>query len=103
MKTMICLLASAVALCGSAQAQDKGKTLIAYFSWGGNTREMAKQIQQQTGGDLFEIVTVKPYSKDYDECVAVAKKEQQENVRPALTAEVQDMADYDTVFVGYPN
>jgi flavodoxin len=81
----------------------KGKILIAYFSWGGNTREMAKQIQRQTGGDLFEITTVKPYPKDYDECVDVAKKEQQANARPALAAEVKNMADYDTVFVGYPN
>jgi flavodoxin len=64
---------------------------------------MAKQIQQQTGGDLFEIVTVKPYSKDYDECVAEAKKEQQVNARPPLAAEAKDMADYNVVFVGYPN
>jgi flavodoxin len=43
------------------QAQSTGKILIAYFSWGGNTREIATQIQKQTGGDLFEIKTVKPY------------------------------------------
>lgn len=77
MKRMMFLVASAVALSGAMQAQSKGKTLIAYFSWGGNTREMAKQIQQQTGGDLFEITTVKPYPTDYNECVDVAKKEQQ--------------------------
>jgi flavodoxin len=106
MKTMICLAASAIALCGTAPAQSKekkGKILIAYFSWGGNTREMAKQIQKQTDGDLFEIVTVKSYSKDYDECVAEAKREQQDNARPPLAAEVKDMAAYDVVFVGYPN
>ncbi|MDR2449009.1 MAG: NAD(P)H-dependent oxidoreductase [Prevotellaceae bacterium] len=100
---MMFLVASAVALSGAAQAQSKGKILVAYFSWGGNTREVAKQIQQQTGGDLFEITTVKPYPKDYNECVAEAKKEQQANARPALAAEVKDMAAYDTVFVGYPN
>ncbi|MDR2064530.1 MAG: NAD(P)H-dependent oxidoreductase [Prevotellaceae bacterium] len=106
MKRMMFLVASAVALSGAAQAQSKesgGKILIAYFSWGGNTREMAKQIQQQTGGDLFEITTVKTYSKDYNECVAEAKKEQQANARPPLANEVKNMADYDVVFVGYPN
>jgi flavodoxin len=97
------LMAFAVVLSGAAQAQSKGKTLIAYFSWGGNTREVAKQIQQQTGGDLFEITTVKPYSADYNECVAEARKEQQANARPPLAAEVKDMAAYDVVFVGYPN
>jgi hypothetical protein len=48
MKRVVFLVASTVALSGAVQAQSKGKTLIAYFSWGGNTREMAKQIQQQT-------------------------------------------------------
>ncbi|MDR1653906.1 MAG: NAD(P)H-dependent oxidoreductase [Prevotellaceae bacterium] len=100
---MMFLVASAVALSGTVQAQDRGKILIAYFSWGGNTREMAKQIKQQTGGDLFEIKTVKSYPADYNECVDVAKKEQQADARPPLAAEVQNMAEYDTVFVGYPN
>jgi flavodoxin len=103
MKKMIFLAASVAALSGAVQAQNKGKTLIAYFSWGGNTREVAKQIQQQTGGDLFEITTLNPYPTDYNECVAQAKKEQQADARPPLAAEVKDMAIYDVVFVGYPN
>ncbi|MDR2169211.1 MAG: hypothetical protein LBP59_03625, partial [Planctomycetaceae bacterium] len=116
MKTVICLLASAIALCGTVFAQNKEKTpnqntpnqnknkiLIAYFSWGGNTRSMAKQIQEQTGGDLFEIVAVKPYPKNYDECVSLAKKEQQNNTRPQFSGEVKNIADYDVIFVGYPN
>ena len=103
MKKMMFLVASAVALSSTVEAQGKGKTLIAYFSWGGNTREVAKQIRQQAGGNLFEIATVKPYPKDYDECVKLAKKEQQDDVRPPLAAEVDGLADYDVVFVGYPN
>jgi flavodoxin len=103
MKKKMILVATAIALSGTAQAQSKGKILVAYFSWGGNTREMAKQIQKQTGGDLFEITTATPYSADYDECVAEAKKEQRADARPPLTADVKDMAAYDVVFVGYPN
>jgi flavodoxin len=101
-KMMFLAIVSIVVLSGTVQAQSKGKTLIAYFSWGGNTREMAKQIQQQTGGDLFEITTIKPYPADYNECVDVAKKELQDNARPPLAVEVKNMADYDTVFVGHP-
>ncbi|MDR3129872.1 MAG: hypothetical protein LBU03_06525 [Tannerellaceae bacterium] len=86
----------------NAQEKIEKKILIAYFSWSGNTREMAKQIQQQTGGDLFEIKTMKPYPSDYNECVDVAKKEQQANARPPLAAEVKDMATYDVVFIGHP-
>jgi flavodoxin len=79
------------------------KILVAYFSWGGNTRQMATQIQQQTGGDLFEIKTVKPYPGDYNECIDIAKKEQQANARPALVDAVKNWTDYDVVFIGYPN
>ena len=43
-----------------------GNVLIAYFSWGGNTRGVAEEIERQTGADLFEITLVEPYSKDYD-------------------------------------
>jgi flavodoxin len=79
------------------------KILVAYFSWSGNTRKMATQIQRQTSGDLFEIKTVKPYPGDYNECIDVAKKEQQANARPALANTVTNFADYDVIFVGYPN
>jgi flavodoxin len=61
-----------------------------------------KQIQQQTGDDLFGIKTVKPYPTDYNECVDVVKK-QQANTRPALANTVKNFAAYDVVFAGYPN
>ncbi|MCD2492907.1 hypothetical protein LQE92_09735 [Lacrimispora sp. NSJ-141] len=43
-----------------------GKVLIAYFSWGGNTKGAAEEIERQTGAELFEITLVNPYSGDYD-------------------------------------
>jgi flavodoxin len=96
-----------VSLCGSLQAKEEAKVLIAYFSWSGNTRTMALQIQKQVGGDLFEITTAKPYPKNYDECVAFAKKEQENKARPSLGAElkdkVKDISDYEVIFIGYPN
>jgi flavodoxin len=103
MKKIICIIASIITLSCTSQEQHKGKILIAYFSWSGNTREMAKQIQEETGGDLFEIIAVSPYSSNYEECIEQAKNEQQNNARPALTAKIENMADYDIVFVGYPN
>jgi len=79
------------------------KILIVYFSRTGNTREVANQIRQQVGGDLFEVRTVQPYPAAYRATTDQAKREQQENARPALTAEVNYMAGYDVVFIGYPN
>lgn len=57
---------------GPANEADESNILIAYFSWFGNTAEMASYIQEQTGGVLFEIVPVNQYPEDYDECGYVA-------------------------------
>lgn len=48
---------------------EDGKILIAYFSWSGNTEEMASYIQEKTKGDLFEIEPVNPYPTDYEDVV----------------------------------
>ena len=79
------------------------KILVAYFSHSGNTREIATQIHEKVGGDIFEIKAVHSYPAEYNECVQVAKREQQNDERPELAAEVADMASYDVVFLGYPN
>lgn len=79
------------------------KILIAYFSKTGNTREVANQIHANVGGDMFEIKTVDPYPADYKATVDQAKREQENNYRPKLTATVQNMDSYDVIFLGYPN
>lgn len=58
--------------------------LVAYFSWSGNTEEMATYIQEQTGGDLYEIQPVIPYPEDYNECGDVALEERDNNARPEI-------------------
>ena len=101
--------------------------LIAYFTWAENTvvenpsavdtdattsasvlapghvAQMAAWIQEETGGDLFSIVTTEPYSSDYDECLNRAADEKADNARPALVNSVDNMADYDVIFLGYPD
>ena len=79
------------------------KILVAYFSWSGNARALAGQIAAEIGGDLFEIKTVKTYPETYNECIAVARDEQNNNARPALSGGVIAMAQYGTVFLCYPN
>lgn len=82
---------------------ETGGTLIAYFSWSGNTEAMANLIQQETGGDLFEITPAAPYPDDYNELLDIAQQEQDENARPELASQVENWESYDTVFVGYPD
>lgn len=79
------------------------RALVAYFSWSGNTKVVAGQIAELTGGELFEIKTVENYPEEYRPCTEVAKKEKNENARPQLKGKVAGMEQYDVVFVGFPN
>ncbi|MDR0662623.1 MAG: flavodoxin [Spirochaetaceae bacterium] len=83
--------------------QVQNKTLVAYFSWSGNAGTLAGQIERETGSDLFEIKTVTPYPGTYNECIEIAKQEQNNNARPALTESVVNMAQYGKVILCYPN
>lgn len=93
---------------GSAARQENespagGKVLIAYFSWGGNTQGIAEEIQRQTGAELFEMTLVKPYSTDYNTVLDEAQRDQNQQARPELSAHVENMEQYDTILLGYPN
>ncbi len=78
------------------------KVLIAYFSWGGNTKTLAEKINARIGGDMFRIETAEPYPKDYREVAyGVAKKQHDENIHPKLKSN-GDVSGYDVVFVGTP-
>lgn len=79
------------------------KILVAYYSYSGNTNAVAKQIAEATGATLFEIKTDHSYPQEYDALTAQAKKELQNKFKPELTSKVEDMAQYDMVFVGSPN
>lgn len=89
------------------------KILVAYFSRAGenyavgniekgNTHIVADMIAEMTGDDVFEIKTITPYPTTYKETTEIAKQKLAENARPALAAQVPNMADYDVVFLGYP-
>ncbi|MBR1590413.1 MAG: flavodoxin family protein [Acidaminococcaceae bacterium] len=85
-----------------APAAGGKKVLVAYFSWGGTTRNVAKLIQEKTGGDIFEIKTETPYPKDYHQTVELGKKEKADNVRPKLAGPLPDLKQYDVILLGYP-
>jgi len=88
--------------------------LVAYFSLAGeqygvgvieegNTSIIAKMIAEQTGADLFEIEAVNAYPETYDGLLDVSRQEMSDNARPEIVGTVDNMEDYDIVFVGYPN
>ena len=83
-------------------ASGTGNTLVVYFSWSGNTEEMASYLAEQAGGDLLEIEPAVPYPEDYSECGDVAKNERDEDERPAIENLPESLEQYDTILVGYP-
>ena len=99
------LLSSLFALSAGAWAEDE-KVLVAYFSWSSshNTRTMAEYIAEETGGKLFEIKPAVPYTTSYNQVLDVARKELAEKARPTLAENIsqEEMASYDTIFIGYP-
>ena len=109
------LAAAAYSLQGSFAGFGFGgpKVLVAYFSRAGenyavgrtekgNTAALAEIIADETGGDLFEIKTKEAYPEKLKEVLEVARREQKESARPEL-AEKVNLADYDIIFLGYPN
>ncbi|WP_295812239.1 flavodoxin [uncultured Victivallis sp.] len=112
-KTMVCMMAGAMFSMSGCSAEDgspaakvtaePAKVLIAYYSWSGNTRAAAEQIQKITGGTLFEIKPAKAYPSDYSACVDQAKQECRDEFKPELATKVEDFAKYDVIFVGTPN
>ena len=88
--------------------------LVAYFSLAGeqygvgvieegNTSIIAHMIAEQTGADLFEIEVVTPYPTSQSELLEVSQQEMADNARPEIAGTVDNMDDYDTIFIGYPN
>ena len=79
-------------------AKADGNILVAYYSYTGNTEAVAKQIADLTGGDLAEIQR----KEDYQDLQTDAKEEIDQDIRPEITVSVENVEDYDTIFVGYP-
>ena len=65
-KRIIIFLTSLVFFTGAFLNAQNSKTLIVYFSWGGNTRVAAENTKRLTGADIFEITVKNPYPTDYD-------------------------------------
>ena len=115
---MLCALVFVFAGCSSEGQQgqndqttpppsgEQRNVLVAYFSATGNTEGVAEIIAEVTGGTLFEIVPEVPYTDadlnySNDDCRA-NREQNDENARPAIANEVEDMVSYDTLFIGHP-
>lgn len=92
-----------IVACGQNQTNmNTSKTLVAWFSWSGNTEAVVKHIAEKTGADLFRIEREKPYPTQYDPCTVDAKNEVDNNVFPAIKGIPENFGKYDTVIVAVP-
>ena len=84
------------------QENGKGKVLVVYFSHTGNTENVANFIHQAVGGDIVKLETEEQYTDNYNDLLDIAQEEKNENARPALSTKIDNIDEYDTIFLGYP-
>ena len=105
-------------------SSNHGKVLVAYFTvpetdgvdassgasrvnvggkMMGNTEYVASIISKTTGGDLFQIKTERTYPGSHQALIDAAKEENDSHARPKLTTHINNLGDYDVIFVGFPN
>ena len=105
------------------EAKKQGKTLVAYFSWPateevdgvtcaslvnvdgktfGNTELVAGLFAKELGADLFRIETERTYPLTRGALIESTKEEQDKNEHPKLRTHVEDMDQYEIIFLGYP-
>lgn len=92
----------------AASAGEGGNTLVVYYSATGNTKAVANTIAGATGGDLFELEPTEPYTDadldwtDDSSRVSVEHENEAERDVELVADTVENFADYDTIFIGYP-
>lgn len=82
------------------------KILVAYFSAQGHTKAVAEKIASVTGGDIFEIVPVNPYTEEdldgWNESARGTRESKDRSTRPEVKNKLEDFEKYDTVYLGFP-
>lgn len=107
MKRLTFFMVAIMALCLTAIAQKQSsKTLVAYFSATGTTEKAAKVVAEVTGGTLYEIQPAKKYTSAdldwHDKSSRSSVEMADAKSRPALSSKAENLADYDTVYIGFP-
>jgi flavodoxin len=93
---------SACAQNSNSKKMNENKTLIAWFSWSGNTEAVVKHMAEKTGADTFRIERTEAYPTDYDECADEAKKEVDDKVYPSIKGLPGNFDQYETIIVAVP-
>lgn len=91
-------LADGVDASGSASIQYRADGSIT-----GNTGIVADMIAEATGGQLFSILTAEQYPDSYNATIDAGQAEKNNGTLPELSSHIENLEDYDTIFLGFPN
>ncbi len=90
----------------SAETKNESAVLVAYFSAQGHTKALAEKVAAVTGGELFEIVPVQPYTEEdldgWNESARGTRESKDRSTRPEVKNRVDNFEKYDTVYLGFP-
>ena len=90
----------------SAEAKNESAVLVAYFSAQGHTKALAEKVAAVTGGELFEIVPVQPYTEEdldgWNESARGTRESKDRSTRPEVKNRVDNFEKYDTVYLVFP-
>lgn len=109
---LLTILFALISICCSSQdsvtepkrevGNESEKVLIVYLSRTSNTKAIAEIIHANVGGDFVALELVNPYPEDYKTTVAQVVKENETGFLPPLKTKIDNIEDYDVVFVGFP-
>lgn len=104
MKWMLVLVAMVMTVvsCGQKKEAPQKKVLVLYYSQTSNTKTVAQEIANKLGADIEEIVPVQAYDGDFQATIARCNQEREQGITPEIKPIKANLADYDTIFLGYP-
>lgn len=88
--------------CQSKLDEDQSNVLIVYLSRTKNTKVLAEIIHKNVGGTLVALELEKPYPENYQAIVQQVSEEYAKGFLPPLKTNIEDIEQYDTVFIGFP-
>lgn len=107
---MLVACAVSISACASKStskdSDDGNRILVAYFSAQGHTKALAEKIAEATGGELFEIEPVEPYTEEdldgWNESARGTRESKDRTTRPAVKNKIENIEKYDTIYLGFP-
>ena len=108
LKLMMCAaLAMMVVTSCSQKSQNSekekaSKVLVLYYSQTSNTKTVAQEIATRLDADIEEIALVEPYDTAFQATIDRCKADREKGILPEIKPLKLNVADYDTIFLGYP-